>query len=463
MKVIMRRNCTYNYVIRRLSAWLIMTVFIAFGAGCDEVNTDKDNEQPFHTSGVASSSMNKAVNNDPILPAVQQQPVQEPPAPSAFPVYTDKEFAALLEIPFDKVHRVELQADEQLDAVTELISDTAVMYSIYDNAAGITKLFQYDFQVDSTRKVLSIEGSISSLHYSSDRKLLEITYRQGEAKKFVTWSPSSGKTDENPRIILAANEQWTLFRTNKGPGIWASASNSTKEIQLTPYDLDGSPLWLPGKNQFVYTAHTGKKIADGSGYGFTLSLYDMNTRTSKGLAFDTDHRSIYGWLEPGKKLLVEHAFNEGESYNYTEPYEVDLVQKKEYRVLPERMRAYNLQFDPNSSSFVVTIPGYLASYDHSGVIHSLEPLYTDASDRLGGPFKYSPDGTRLAYLMNFETTEDVPISGGRLVISDSLGRNSEYLNAEYLPIVDYDWSPGGDAMAAVVQDAHGSFLVRKRL
>ena len=124
MKEKMSRNHTNAYVIRRLSTWLIMTVFIAFGAGCDEANTDKDNEQPFHTSGVASSSMNKAVNNDPILPAVQQQqPVQEAPVSSAFPVYTDKEFAALLEIPFDKVHRVELQADEQLDAVTELISD----------------------------------------------------------------------------------------------------------------------------------------------------------------------------------------------------------------------------------------------------------------------------------------------------------------------------------------------------
>ena len=71
MKVKMSRNHTNAYVIRRLSAWLIMTVFIAFGAGCDEANTDKDNEQPFHTSGVTSYSMNKAVNNDQILPAVQ--------------------------------------------------------------------------------------------------------------------------------------------------------------------------------------------------------------------------------------------------------------------------------------------------------------------------------------------------------------------------------------------------------
>ena len=298
MKVKMSRNRTNAYQIRRLSAWLVMTVFIAIGAGCDETNTDKDNEQPFHTSGVTSYSMNKSINNDQILPAVQQQPAQEPPASSAFPVYTDKEFAALLAIPFDKVHRVELQADEQLDAVTELISDTAIIYSINDNAAGITKLFQYDFQADSIQKVLSIEGSISSLHYDSDRKLLEITYWQGEAKKFVTWSPSSGKTDENPRIILAANEQWTLFRTNIGPGIWASAFNSPKEIQLTPYDLDGSPLWLPRKNQFVYTAHTGKTIADGSGYGFTLSLYDMNTRTSKSSrSIQTIGGSMGGWSQ----------------------------------------------------------------------------------------------------------------------------------------------------------------------
>ena len=110
-----------------------------------------------------------------------------------------------------------------------------------------------------------------------------------------------------------------------------------------------------------------------------------------------------------QKAACRTCVNEGESYNYTEPFEVDLVQKKEYRVLPERMRAYNLQFDPNSSSFVITIPGYLASYNHSGVIRSLEPLFTDASDRLGGPFKYFPDGTRLAYLMNFETTEESPI------------------------------------------------------
>ena len=57
-------------------------------------------------------------------------------------------------------------------------------------------------------------------------------------------------------------------------------------------------------------------------------------------------------------------------------------------------------------------------------------------------FKYSPDGTRLAYLMNFDTTEDVPIPGGRLVMSDSSGKNPKFLNTEYLPISDYDWSPG---------------------
>ena len=155
MKVKMSSNRTNAYLIRRLSAWLVMTVFIAVGAGCEEANTAKEIEQPVHTSGVTSYSMNKAVNNDQILPAVQQQKqqsAQEPPASSAFPVYTDKEFAALLAIPFDKVHRVQLQADEQLDTVTELISDTAIIYSINDNAAGITKLFQYDFQACSTKK-----------------------------------------------------------------------------------------------------------------------------------------------------------------------------------------------------------------------------------------------------------------------------------------------------------------------
>ena len=64
----------------------------------------------------------------------------------------------------------------------------------------------------------------------------------------------------------------------------------------------------------------------------------------------------------------------------------------------------------------------------------MEPLFTDAFDRLGGPFKYSPDGTRLAYLMNFDTTEDVPIPGGRLVMSDSSGKNPKFLNTEYLPL-----------------------------
>ena len=57
----------------------------------------------------------------------------------------------------------------------------------------------------------------------------------------------------------------------------------------------------------------------------------------------------------------------------------------------------------------------------------MEPLFTDAFDRLGRPFKYSPDGTRLAYLMNFDTTEDVPIPGGRLVMSDSSGKNPKFL------------------------------------
>ena len=57
MKMKMRRNHTEAY-LRRLSASLVITVFIAYGAGCDEA--------------ITSPSMNKAVNDEQMLLAFQQ-------------------------------------------------------------------------------------------------------------------------------------------------------------------------------------------------------------------------------------------------------------------------------------------------------------------------------------------------------------------------------------------------------
>jgi hypothetical protein len=467
---------TGGNILKKLPVVLMLTVLLTLGASCEGTSPEQFNSSE---TGVASS--NEIVEDDPVsvspsvppesealdsdMPFSEDAVQPESVSRSAFPEYTDEEYAAWLAQQFDKVHKVELSADSELyNYAIEAISDEEIVYSLDNHTASSSELFRYNFRTGETDKVVSLEeGTISSLHYSLEHIQLEISYWQGEKLRYKTWSPANGIVNDNPRIILAENPQWILYRSNEGPGIWASAREGSGEFKLTSYDLDNSPLWLPDTNQFVYVAHTGGKINDGSGYEYALSLYDMTARKSKELDFGRGQWIIRGWMEPGKKLLVDHAFNEGSNRNYAEPYLVDLKQMKEYRLLSEQMGAYDMQFNVNSASFVVAIPGYLAFYDRKGDIASLEPWFTDSSEQWAGSFKFSPDGKRGAYVMNFNSKEDIPISGGRLVITDALGRKAERMNDEFVQIADIEWSPEGNAIAALVQDKHGMFLVMERL
>lgn len=376
-------------------------------------------------------------------------------------IYTDEEYAALIDSQFSKVHKLDSNGGKEYFYGLAVTGENEVVYSV-DNGEGF-ELLQHDFRTGKTYPLISLKGNLITLSFSLERQTLEISYSEKEKFGFKSWLLSDGKLTEKSRTVLAENGQWTMFYSAKGDGIWAAARDGSGEFKLTDYWLDHSPLWIPGTNRFVYVAHTGRTIADGSGYEFALTMYDLDTRKGKELPFDKGPWKTLGWTEPGKKLLVDHAFNEGLDRSYTEPYIVDLELMKEYPLLSADMDAYDINFNTVRPSFVVTIPGYLAFYDGKGEIESLEPWFAYSPEQLASPFTYSPDGKRGAYLVSAAPNGDSASNGQRLVIADAYGREPVMLHDYHLPIIAFEWSPNGDSIAALIQSRQGSFIVIKEL
>lgn len=466
IKVWIRGACTRGLV------YLLIALALAAASGCE---AEKENDgHAVNSAADAASGNGRKADNPPsgdteLAPSHQAAVTAAPetatpyrdPSAAAAPVYTDEEYAALIASQFNKVHKLDNGEGEYFYELA-VLGENEVVYGM-DNGDGF-ELVQHDFRTGKTHSIISLKGELISLTFSSERQMLDISYSLDDTWKFKAWSLSAGELKGNLRTVMAENEKWTLVRSDKGGGIWGAARDGSGKFKLTDNALDHSPWWMPGTNQFVFLAHTDRRINDGSGYEYALTLYDMDTRKWKELSFDKGPWKILGWLEPGKKLLVDHAFNEGVDLNYTEPYIVDLELIEEYPLFSAGMDAYDMEFNAASRSFVVTIPGYLAFYDQKGDIHSLEPWFAYSSEQLGSPFTYSPDGKRGAYLVKAAPTNDAASSsGGRLVITDAYGREPVLLHDYNLPVISFKWSPDGKAIACFIQDSHGSFIVMKEL
>ncbi|MFC5471134.1 hypothetical protein ACFPPD_20815 [Cohnella suwonensis] len=335
------------------------------------------------------------------------------------------------------------------------IDENKIVYSTEETNGLTSSFYELDFLTGLATKIGTVDGSVYLLKYNDSNHQLQIKIAKENQESYAAWVPGSAKIDSNPRILLTRNDNWSLFKTNENEGIWAIRNEGGKPIRLTEYDLDHDPIWIPGTNQFVYVAYSGHTIADGSGYGFSLSRYDLDKMAGEPLPFGEGPLILKGWLNIGKALLVDRAFNEGQSVDYTEPAVIRLTGNKETKLIADNMKGFNLAYNETSSEFALSIPGYFGFYDSNGEIVSLTPWFTDSSESATSPFMFSPDGSKGDYLMG-------GTYGSRLVISDSRGNRAKRLNEEPLPIDSWTWTPKGSAIIAFVGNQSGSYFVLQK-
>jgi hypothetical protein len=261
----------------------------------------------------------------------------------------------------------------------EVLNDTevAVLLKRYPKEGDLesSAIVKYDLLTGKASELWS-ESVHISMRYNAISSLFEFTVYTANSPSEMkyTISPKTGRLKQNPDVALSVNQQWTLYRHHDRPGIWAKSNDDVASfIQLTKNTNDGSPLWIPGTNSFVYLAATGRSLGDGLGPEHALAVYDVDKRQSKTLAYKPGYINIIGWADPGRKLIIDRTNNEGADHSYTDPAIVVLVGSKESQILPDAMRAYDLTFNAPHQELVVSIPDYTVVYGSDGQIRSLFP------------------------------------------------------------------------------------------
>ncbi|MBD3921866.1 hypothetical protein H8B09_24105 [Paenibacillus sp. PR3] len=345
-----------------------------------------------------------------------------------------------------------------------MVDPQTLVYAV--NGDTESKLYRYDLVSRASELVGSFPSSSITIGLSRVQKdTVDITYWSEEyaTEHYAAWSAATGKLEQ--QRVIGRNEQWTLYYGNVAPGIWAAPVNGAddKGVRLTSYDIDNSPLWIPGTNRFVYIRHTGNTIADGSGYEFVLAMYDLDVPMNQELPLGMGPWMMRGWLEPGKTLLVDHAFNEGESVDYTVPYIVDLSTMKEKPLLPEGTGAHDISFGPLDAGFVLVVKDDLQFYDSNAKLTAKVPLLSDSGERLRQRFTYSPDGKKGFYTM--ETADNTASDGTveRIVVANADGSHAARLNEKAVNIGGVQWLPDGETLFVLAEKDGQLYAATKRV
>jgi hypothetical protein len=384
------------------------------------------------------------------------------------PKQSEAEILAGLERAFDSYVRVELPACEYFDASLVMLDEHRLVYTTHTESEGSdrriysTSIRLLDIAVGETTVIAAdLPYRIDSIAYRAEAGVLEAAYfdYEREMEQYAAWELSGlqSASAAKPRWTLSDNGRWTLFRSNDAPGIWAEGKKGGKPVRVSRYAMDQRPLWFPGEDSFLYLAHTGNLLADGSGFEYELASYDLESDEGSVLPYDAGIWHLIGWAEPGKTVLVDHAFNEGEVVAYTEPRLLDLRTMAETRLTEQALRSYNRAYNEAAGELTVQVPGHFIHYDQLGRIRSVSPwAYEGGEIDEVWPQSFSPDGSAWAYVT------DVGEGSGAtrtLVLADvesGQWRTVIWGDAFLAPLA---WSPDGERFAVMTaMGDHGVYV-----
>jgi len=374
------------------------------------------------------------------------------------PLLTEPEVLASLERAFRSYARIKLQDGEYLDGSLVMLDERRLVYTSHtesddsDRRSYSSSIRLHDIAEGETSVVAEdLPYRIDSIAYRAEEGRLEAAYYDDEQgrQQYAAWALSGTEAESiaDPRWTLEDNGRWTLYRSNDAPGIWAARGHGGKPVRISGYEMDQRPLWFPGEDRFLYLAHTGNLLADGSGYEYELAEYDLAKGKGRVLPYDAGVWHIIGWAEPGKTLLVDHAFNEGEVVAYTEPRLIDLQTMGETRLTEPGLRGYNRAYNERRGELTVQISDHFVQYDPSGRIRSVSPwAYEGGRIDEVWPEPFSPDGGTWAYVAD---SGEVDRFAHMLILADvERGQRRTVLRADSF-LAPLSWSPDGERFAVL--------------
>ena len=380
----------------------------------------------------------------------------------------EAELIAGLERAFDSYARIEQPEGEYLDASLVMLDERRLVYTSHTEADGadrrvyVSAIRLLDVLAGETAVFAAdLPYRIDSLVYRAEEGLLEAAYYDYErgAYQYASWALSGlqAVAVADPRWTLTDNGRWALFRSNDAPGIWAMNKKGGQPVRISDYDMDQRPLWFPGEDRFLYLAHTGNLLADGSGFEYELAEYDLAKGTSRVLPYDAGVWRLIGWADPGKSVLVEHAFNEGESVSYTEPRLLELGTMAETRLTEQGLGSYNLVYNEQRGEVTVQIPGYFIHYDGQGNVRKVSPwAYEGGEIAEVWPQSFSPDGNGWAYVTDNGEGSGVAYS---LVLADAENDRRRTVIWGDTFLAPLAWSPDGERFAVMTDMGdHGIYV-----
>lgn len=348
-----------------------------------------------------------------------------------------------------------MQMDEELQAFV-MVSDHEVVSIIQNNDNGMYQIKRYSFISDTVDLLWETDQYLTSITYNEEEDVVTfpVTYRGEETD--IDWFSLDLKTQRVSPAAQSDNPVWTILYENNG--IWGENKRTTERVHWTEGEQDCCAYWLEGGKQFVYIEWTGATIADGSGFEQLLKKFDIASGTSTTLLPEQKVWKVVGWLEPGRSLIVDHAFNEGVSINYTALYVVDLTTGAE-QPLSEGIGDYgnysDVVFSEKAGRAILQkdAKAYLLDI-HSGELSQLAAW--DSSDHR--KYSFSPDGRQLAYHVPLASENtDHEQAREKLYVSDKDGDGAMEVASGIEMIESLSWSPSSKYL--LVQTGNGFGLV----
>ncbi|MFC4777255.1 hypothetical protein ACFO9Q_10720 [Paenibacillus sp. GCM10023252] len=334
-------------------------------------------------------------------------------------------------------------------------------------------------------------GHVNTFRMVSDDELVYVVRNAGSAHdqqvsynlKMKKASRQLQQQAEQTARASSPDGNWVAYWDDSRQGI-RGVNKEGEEFSWTEGPEDTQVLWMPDSSGFLFLHATGKQLGDGAGPEYELARYDLGSRQMKVLPL---HRGFWGrieWLVPGQSLLARNGFDDAVGYKL-----VHLEEPKEIQLLDTTYgtSAAYATYNGAAQRLLITENGSFRSYDTKGDLlttqpwpvdldahSSMNPEYGTSSSAPyyeegspGGAYSvnhpsFSPTGDRLAYLLGvFGFSSDTAVTGTRLVVSHQDGGEAKLATSDYLPIIDYQWSPSTDELVVLLSspDSSGSYYL----
>ncbi|MCD9020193.1 hypothetical protein [Cohnella silvisoli] len=402
-------------------------------------------------------------------PIIVVSPAPEESVESEVSIETllQRNFSKVLKLSMEEYHCESLVAvgtDEVILSARKYDPETTRIVRVNLRTGQSTVVWESSVELMSSYSLRKIGDAVGWDAYDAENSMNRRTYRLiGE--QLVT---NTGNGDVSP------DGHWSVSYGTGNHGIWGVNQSTGKQKQWTSGTEDWQPLWLPDSSGFLFLHDTGEQIGDGAGPYYELARYDIASQKTSILPYDKAFWGSIEWLEPGVSLVANNGFDDVvglKIVNLESGIERQIVDTSDYEYLRSVVEPISKQLfisDQGSFKFYgsdgevkseVAWPTGLDEY--SGINTATpdspdQPLHYYESEREGGrfgpsQFQFSPDGTRLAYLLGAigVSSADV-VEGTQIALADNDGKRTKLLTQDYMQISEYQWTPDGAHLVALI-------------